>query len=45
MTGFVGLQTFGFLLTFCRHSQNLNLAHGDVLIGSVSFWGLFMCVG
>ena len=44
MTGFVGLQTFGFQLTLCRYSQNLNLAHSDVLVGSVLFWGLFIRV-
>ena len=30
VTGFVGLQAFGFSLTLCRHSQNLNLAYSDV---------------
>ena len=44
MTGFVGLQTFFSLLTLCRHFQNLNLVHSDILLGSVLFWGLFMCV-
>ena len=44
MAGFVGVQTFGFLLNLSRHSHNLIQAHGDVLIGFVLFWGLFICV-
>ena len=44
MTGFVGVQTFGFLLTLSRHSQNLAQAHSDVLVGFVLFWVLFLCV-
>ena len=44
VTGFVGVQTFGFLLTLFRHSQNLDQAYSDILISSVLFWGLFLCV-
>ena len=44
MTGFVGLQAFSFLLTLCRHFQNLKQAYSDVLVGYVMFWVLFLCV-
>ena len=37
VTGFVGVQTCGFLLTLCRYSQNLNYAHSDVLTSFVLF--------
>ena len=42
MTGFIGLQTSGSLLTLSEHSQNLNQAHSDILVGSVLFWNLFI---
>ena len=42
MTGFVGLETFGSLLTLCRHSQNLNLVYNDVLV--LFCLGVCLCV-
>ena len=45
MIGFVGMQTFAFFLNLCKHSQNLNLAYSDILIGSFFVLGfVYVCL-
>ena len=45
MTGFVGVHSFWLLADPLQTLPELALqAHSNVLIGSVLFWGLFMCI-